>query len=215
MAENESVDRICEQIRQDGAKEVNSIIDKAKRTAAEIIEKAEGEAKKVGERIVAEAVEKGELSKKRALSSVSLEVKRIRLRAREEVVTAVMDVVKSEIDRSRSRSDYADVLARLAVEAIRVLEGGSFIVHADRRDLALLESAVFPGVRQAMAKEGRKVERLEAAALPGPAAGGVQVGIPGGNVIYDNTFEARMYRFRDDIRAIIFQGIFSAEDKVE
>jgi len=74
---------------------------------------------------------------------------------------------------------------------------------------------VFPRVRDLMKKEGRPVGRIEGAALPGPTAGGAQIGIPGGNVIYDNTFEARMYRFRDDIRAIIFEGVFSSEDKIE
>lgn len=215
MAEKDSVDKIREQITEDGAKEVASIIDKARRTAAEIMAKAEDEAKKVGERIVEEAAEKGELAKKRTLSSVSLEVRRIRLKAREEVVTAVMDAVQGEIEASRKRPDYPKVLAGLIAEALRVLEGDEFVVHADKRDLGLLESTVFPAVRDLMKSEGRAVKSLEGRALPGSTAGGVQVGVPGGNVVYDNTFESRMYRFRDDIRAIIFEGIFSSEDRIE
>jgi vacuolar-type H+-ATPase subunit E/Vma4 len=215
LAENDSVDKICEQIREDGAREVNSIIEKAKRTAAEIMTKAEGEAKKVGERIIEEAAEKGELAKKRMLSSVSLEVRRIKLKAREEVVTAVMEMVRGSIDAGRKRPDYAKVLGELTAEAIHVLKGEEFIVFADQRDIALLESAVLPAVKELMKNNGRAVKRIECRALPGATAGGVQVGVPGGNVIFDNTFEARMYRFRDDIRAIIFERIFSAEDKIE
>lgn len=199
----------------DGAKEVESIIDKARRTAAEIMAKAEDEAKKVGERIVEEAAEKGELAKKRALSSVSLEVRRIRLKAREEVVTVVMDQAHAAIDAARKRSDYPKVLAGLVVEGLRALGGEEFVVHADARDVGLLESAVFPAVRDAMKSEGRAVKGIEARPLPGSTAGGVQVGVPGGNVVYDNTFEARIYRFRDNVRAIIFDEIFSSEDKVE
>jgi vacuolar-type H+-ATPase subunit E/Vma4 len=215
LTEMESVDRICEQIRGDGAKEVSSIIDKANRTAAEIIAKAEGEAEKVGKRIVEEATEKGSLSRKRRLSSVSLEVRRIRLRAREEVVTSVMDKVRAEIDAARKRPDYAKLLAGLLIEALRSLDGEEFVVHADRRDLALLESAAFPAAKDAMRAEGRQVRKIEGVALPGATAGGVQVGAPGGKVIYDNTFEARIYRFRNEIRAAIFRDIFSAEDKIE
>ena len=215
MAEKDSVDRICEQIREDGAKEVKSIVDKAKRTAAEIMAKAEDEAKRVGERILEEASGKGELAKKRTLSSVSLEVKRIRLRTREEVVTAVMNAAQGGIETGRKRPDYPKVLARLVAEAIRVLEGEEFIVYADKRDVGLLEPAVFPAVRDMMMGEGRVVKRIEGKALPGTTAGGVQIGVPGGNVVVDNTFESRMYRFRDDIRAIIFEGIFSSGDKIE
>ena len=215
MAEKDSVDKIRDQIIEDGAKEVKSIVDKARRTAAEIMAKAEDEAKKVGERIVEEAAEKGDLAKKRTLSSVNLEVKRIRLRAREEVVTAVKDAVQGEIEASRKRADYPKVLAGLVAEALRVLDGDEFVVNADKRDVGLLESAVFPAVRDLMKSEGRAVKCLEGKALPGPTAGGAQVGVPGGNVVYDNTFESRMYRFRDDIRAIIFEGIFSSEDRIE
>jgi vacuolar-type H+-ATPase subunit E/Vma4 len=209
------VDKICEQIREDGAKEIKSILEKAERTAAEIMAKAEEAAKKVGERIVEEAAEKGELVKKRALSSVSLEVRRIRLKAREEVVTAVMSAVREEIDAGRKRPDYPKVLAGLVAEGVRVLEGDEFVVYADRRDTGTLESTVFPSVMEIMKGEGRALTRLEAKALEGSSAGGVQVSVPGGKVVYDNTFEARMYRFRDEIRAIIFHGIFSSEDAIE
>jgi vacuolar-type H+-ATPase subunit E/Vma4 len=215
LTEKDSVDRICERIRDDGAKEVESIIDKARRTAAEIMAKAEDEAKKVGERIVEEAAEKGELAKKRALSSVSLEVRRIRLKAREEVVTVVMDQARGAINAARKRPDYPKVLAGLVAEALRALGGEEFVVHADARDIEILESTVFPAVRDAMKGEGRAVKRIEAQPLPGATAGGVQVGVPGGNVVYDNTFETRIYRFRDSVRAIIFDEIFSSEDKVE
>jgi V/A-type H+-transporting ATPase subunit E len=215
LADKESVDKICEQIQGDGAKEVDSIIEKAKRTAGEIIAKAESEAKKVGERIVSEAAEKGELAKKRTLSSVSLEVRRIKLKAREEVVNAAMDAVRRNVGECRKRKDYPQVLAGLVAEALRMLEGDEFVVYADARDTALLESAVFGAVKETMKGEGRTVKRIEAKALPEATMGGVQVGVPHGNVIYDNTFEARMYRFKDDIRAIIFEGVFSSGDKIE
>ena len=209
----ESVDKICEQIRGDGAKEVDSILEKARSTAAAIIAKAENEAQKIGERILKEATEKGTVTKRRVLSSVSLEVRRIRLRAREEVVNAVMDVARLDVERGRNRDDYPRILAGLAAEALRALEGEEFVVYADGRDLALLESAVFPAVRELMKKDGRTVKRIEGKALPDSMAGGVRVGILGGNVIFDNTFEARMYRYRDEIRAIIFEGVFPSQDR--
>lgn len=215
MADMESVDKICEQIRGDGAKEIDSILEKARSTAAAIVEKAEGEARTVGDRLLKEATEKGTVAKKRVLSSVSLEVRRIKLRVREEVVNAVMDAVRANVERTRKRDDYPRVLAGLVAEALRMLEGEEFVVYADRRDLALLESAVFPAVRELMRKEGRAVRRIEGQALPDATAGGVRVGIPGGNVIFDNTFEARMYRYRDDIRAIIFDGVFAPGDRIE
>jgi vacuolar-type H+-ATPase subunit E/Vma4 len=215
VAENESVDQICERIRADGQKEIDSILEKARAAAAEIIAKAEEEAKHAGERIVKEAADKGEILKKRSLSSVSLEVKRIRLRAREEVVTAVMEQAKGKIDGSRSRPDYPDILAGLIVEALGYLEGGEFVVYADKRDLGLLSSKTFPAVLKMERGKGRQVTKLEAKELPGPTSGGVRIAVPGASVIYDNIFEARLYRYRDAIRRLIFGGLFSAKDKIE
>ncbi len=214
MVENESVDKICEQIREDGAKEVDSILGKARRTADEIVSRAETKARQAGEKIVKDAQERGEIAKRRVLSSVSLEVRRIKLRAREEVVTAVMARVNEEIEQVRSRGDYRDILAGLAAEAIRVLEGDRFIVHADRRDIELLESQAFARVRELLKAEGRSVRSLEAATLPGAVLGGVQVSVPNGNVIFDNTFEARLYRFREETRSFVFEEVFSSLDKI-
>ena len=211
----ESVDQICERIKGDGQKEIDSILEKARRAAAEIVAKAEEEAKRAGEHIVKEATEKGEIVKKRSLSTVSLEVKRIRLRAREEVVTAVNERAQAEIDKIRSRADYAAILAGLIVEALSVLESSEFVVHADKRDLELLASDVLPAVRKKERDAGRSVKRLEALELSDPTTGGVRISVPGASVVYDNTFEARTYRFRETIRGIIFEGLFSAEDKVE
>jgi vacuolar-type H+-ATPase subunit E/Vma4 len=211
----ESVDQICERIKGDGQKEIDSILVKARVAAAEIVAKSEQEAKRAGERITKEATEKGELAKRRSLSSVSLEVKRIRLRAREEIVTAVMEAAQAEIDAGRARRDYSAILTGLVAEALGVLESEEFIVYADRRDLGLLASTVFPAIKDRKRGGGRSVKRLEAKELPAPSTGGVRIGVPGASVVYDNTFEARAYRFGDTIRAIIFKGLFSAEDKVE
>lgn len=212
MIENESVERICKEIREDGSKEIGSILDKARRTAEEIVSRAEKKARETGDRIIRSAMERGDIEKRRILSSVSLEVRRIKLQAREEVVRAAMKQVEQAVASARSRNDYADILAKLSTEAIRSLEGNRFIVYADRRDVALIQSKVFPALRESMKAEGRTLESLEIEPLPAPILGGVQVGIRGGKVIFDNTFEARLYRFRDDCRSIIFSEVFSPQE---
>jgi vacuolar-type H+-ATPase subunit E/Vma4 len=215
VVDNESVDKICSQIEEDGDKEIESILEKAKRTAAEIVGKAEKESGKISDKILTEAREKGELTRRRLLSSVKLEVKRARLRTREDVVTNVYDKVKEAIGGCRDRKDYAGILASLTTQAVRALDGDTFTVYADGTDLALLESDVLPLVREMTVKEGRRIAGFEVEALPERSLGGVQVGVPGGNVIYDNTFEARMYRLRDRIRNIIFDEVFSSDTSEE
>jgi vacuolar-type H+-ATPase subunit E/Vma4 len=215
VVDNESVDKICGQIREDGEKEIESILDKARRTAGEIKAKAEAQRDEIAARIMREAEERGKTESRRLLSSVNIEVRRAKLRAREEVVSVVNGMVEKELKGMRHSKRYPDVLAGLVIEAVRGLEGKSFVVFADKRDLGMLENEIFPRVKKAMTDEGRPVNALAARPLEKSTLGGARVGVPGGNVIFDNTFEARMFRFRDEIRARIIDRVFYTEGSGE
>jgi vacuolar-type H+-ATPase subunit E/Vma4 len=215
LVDNESVDKICSRIREDGEKEIESILEKAKQTAGDIVDRANRAGEEAAGKILKEAREKGEIARKRLLSSVNLEVKRSKLRAREEIVSAVHERVEKTLADYRKSGDYASVLTGLVLEAVSALEGDSFIVWANAEDIDLVKDSVFPAVLTAV-KEGRSQKyTLEAKPFERPASGGVQVGVPSGNVIYDNTFEARLYRLREEIRNIIFEEVFSSKESEE
>lgn len=211
MADKESVEKIISQIEEDGEKEINSILGKAESTASGIIEKAEKNVGLIAEKILKEAKERGDLTRRRLLSSVSIEVKRAKLKAREEIISKINEMVRAKLEGVRGSGEYSDVMVRLIVEAVLSLEGDSFQVYVDRRDISMLEEKVFPLVIEALRPEGRKVDRLEALQLEKDSLGGARVGVPGGRVIFDNTFEARIYRLRDRNRDIIFEEVFETE----
>ena len=215
MVDNDSVDKICGRIREDGDAEIRSIMEKAQQTADDIIARANRAGEDAAEKILKDAREKGEIASRRLLSSVNLEVKRAKLKAREEVVQAIHERVEKALDGYRTSGEYGQVLTGLILEAIRSLDGDSFIVHAAPADIGMIENEVFPALRMQLKNEGRDVTRLGAEQIDRPVTGGVQVGVPGGNVIYDNTFEARLYRLREEIRNIIFEEVFSEGSKEE
>ncbi len=208
MVDNRSVDRICSRIREDGEKEVNSILQKATETASEIIEKAEQEKDKVTGEIIAEAEKKGEAERRRELSGVQIEIKRAKLKIREDVINNVMENVKESLRKVRDKSDYPEILKDMIVEGIKALDGKSFLVMVDRADFSIMEKEVLPAVRDELKGE---LEDVRIRQLEEDSLGGVKVGTPGGNVVYDNRFEARMYRLRDDIRNMIYEDIFRSE----
>ena len=212
MVDKESVEKICEKIREDGDKEIASILEKARSTAADILGKAEAKCDEATEKIMRDAKEKGETESRRLLSSVNIEVRRTKLKAREDVVGVITKKVEEKLAGVRSSAEYTDILTGLVVEAVRGLGGKSFVVYVDRKDLKLLEEKIFPRVREIMAGESAPVSSLQARPLEKSSTGGARVGHPGGNVIYDNTFEARMFRYRDDIRMAIFDEVFYPED---
>jgi vacuolar-type H+-ATPase subunit E/Vma4 len=212
VVDKESVEKICGQIREDGEKEIASILEKARSTAGDIRAKAEAKRDEAAEKIMREAKERGETESRRLLSSVSIEVRRAKLKSREEVVSVIRKKVEGELGSIRQSDRYPEILGGLVVEAIRGLGGKSFVVYVDKRDLELLESKVFPVVKDSMSADSAPVSSLQARPLEKSSAGGARVGHPGGNVIYDNTFEARMFRYRDDIRMVIFDEVFHKGD---
>lgn len=215
MVDNDSVDKICEKIREDGDSEIESIIEKAKQTAENIVARANKAAESAAEKILKEAREKGEIASKRLASSVNLEVRRVKFKAREEVIREINRRVEKALESRRTSDGYGQVLTGLVLEAIRSLEGDSFIVEAAPADIGIIEKEVFPAVRDQLKQEGRDVTKLTAGPLDRVVSGGVEVGVPGGNVIFDNTFDARLYRLREEVRNIVFEEVFSEERNEE
>ncbi len=213
MVNNESVDKIVGQIQEDGEKERRSILEKAGQTASEITGRAENNRDEIAARIIKEAQDKGDLARRRLLSSVKIEVKRARLKSREEIVSRINARVGAVLGEARKDADYPSILTDLVVEAVRKLRGDSFFVHVDRRDIGTLREKVFPEVKRRMAAESRQVAVLEAVELEKDSFGGARVGVPDGKVIFDNTFEARLYRMRDEARNIIFRVVFEPEGR--
>lgn len=210
MVENQSVEEICNRIREDGHKEADSILDKAERTAAEIIGKGEKERDEVVEDILSKARDKGELERRRLLSGVHIEMKRARLKIREEVISSIMEKVEKSLAEARERAEYRETLKGLVLEGISALGGKAFSIYVDSRDAALARKEVVPAVKAALSGETDNIEDIEVKELEKASLGGARIGVPGGKVIYDNTFEARMYRLRDDIRNIIFEEVFQS-----
>jgi vacuolar-type H+-ATPase subunit E/Vma4 len=142
-------------------------------------------------------------------------VKRSKLRAREEIVSTVHERVEKALADYRKSGDYASMLTGLVLEAVSALERDSFIVWANAENIDLVKGSVFPAVLEAAEKKGLSISKLEAKPFDRSVSGGVQIGVPGGNVIYDNTFEARLYRLREEIRNIIFEEVFSSKESEE
>lgn len=212
MVDQESVDKICRRIEEDGEKEISSIVEKAEQTAADIREKAGKQGEGIAKKILKEAEEKGESARRRLLSSVSLEMKRAKLKAREEVIASIQEKVEDAIRGFRDHKDYPAVLAGLVSEAVRALNKGRFLVYVDPRDIELLRKRVFPAVLSELEKEGIKPEGMEAKPLEEQTLGGARISVLGGNVIFDNTFEARLYRLRNEVRHIIFDEVFTEQE---
>ena len=68
MINEESINEICRQIREDGEKEIASLLEKAEKTAESIREKARSEGERLADETIKGAQAKAEAIKKKILS---------------------------------------------------------------------------------------------------------------------------------------------------
>ncbi|MBD3180595.1 MAG: hypothetical protein GF417_14015 [Candidatus Latescibacteria bacterium] len=215
MPEEESVEKICRRIREDGKKEAESILDKAERTASGIIERAEKKKGRIAEEILREAEDNGENEYRRLLSSIKIELKREKLKVREEVIEHIMENVRMQLEGIRQQKRYSDIMRGLILAGVRALGGSSFVISVDRRDLEITRERLLPEVSETVTKETGSECLLKLEELGKRSLGGARIRAAEGKVAYDNTFEARIHRLNDQIRNVIFEEVFQPSGSEE
>lgn len=215
MANDKSVEEICRRIREDGEKEAESILDKAERTATGIVERAEKKKERIAEEIIKEAEQDGENEFRRLLSSIKIEMKREKLKIREEVIEHIMERVRAELESTRRDEVYCRILEGMILAGVRALEDSSFVILVDRRDIDLTKERVIPAVKRKIEEETGEPCRFMVEGLSKSVLGGARIKSAKGKVAFDNTFEARIHRLNDDIRNVIFEEVFQLSGSEE
>jgi vacuolar-type H+-ATPase subunit E/Vma4 len=180
------------------------ILEKARVEAEEIVERAEKVAvrdiSRVRDEMRAKAgTAEAELEDRLAAGREALRAENAileRRRIMEKREEAIEDVFAAALERLRgdsSGADRAELLKRLVQEAVDALklERVEVRLNASDRELALKEN-LFDGL------EGVSVS---VAQEPLDSAGGVVVLDESGRIFFDNTFEARLERQREELRA--------------
>ncbi len=91
------LEAVLEEIRKKGDEQVQQILDEAKKEAEEIIAEAKVEAEEILKKAREEAEKEAERLKRQEISSVNLEMKRLLLNKRKEILEDVLKLVEDRI----------------------------------------------------------------------------------------------------------------------
>ena len=176
------VEKLKSEIIEIARREAAAIEADAAAEAARLLAAAKAGAEK--EHAASQAAARDEAGRLRAMMLASVPAEAARLRAA--AFEALLDSIKGETSR-RLAAEGAGSAARLAAQAIRGMEGDSFLVTVMPADNK-------PGLAEEIAAlSGRNPEiRIEAGDLPG--GGGAMVSSADGTRRWDNSFEARLSR---------------------
>ena len=194
-----------EEISSGANKEVERILSRARRTAEARLEAAKKQANAQAEEVLGTATARAELERRRIISDLNLEMKKIVLRARGELVQEVLTKVRARLEASRGTPEYRTMLAGFVIEGIVALDQPEVSVSISPADAAMANDAF---LQEAAAACGRRVKVSRETDLDENEMGAV-VRAADGSVLYDNTIGARMERLADELQLIVSREVFS------
>ena len=187
---NKAASDTLEKVASDFEQDVLADLKGGMAQALALMDSAKADAKEGVAKTLETSVKQAESLKRQILGSAELEVRNGQLRSLEK---AVNDSFDSAVERvsGMSGAKYEKALAELIKEGIEVI-GTKARVYSSSKD------------RKAVVSAARKLStgpvKLTVDDKPVETIGGVVLTTPDGLVKFDNTFEARLERMRQELR---------------
>ena len=192
------------------------ILAGAERKAQRVGKRAEEKARSItidaeheAQRIVSEAIDvvrrRAEQDAQRILATISGKERTLELDARQSAIDAAFAAAREELAAGRVP---AEATIELCLRALRQMPGQKFTVCLSQRDHAGGQQ-ICTAAFKALALENRTVH-LVLDDKPAAILGGVIVRSADGRVVFDNSFDARLLRAREELRAKVAEIIFAS-----
>jgi len=202
----EGIRALRQEILSKARRRAEALLEEAKEEGEAARQRAKGKAQSIKEEILREAREEAASTKQRLISAARLEAQRMLLARREEIISRVFAEARKRLTDLRRSDAYPNILRRLIVEAATGLGGGELIVWANEEDMALLSDDFLAQVAQQLGSE-TTLRRAESFV---DIEGGVVVGRADGRMRYDNSFAARLERWKDELRNEVYRILTEA-----
>ncbi len=203
-----SADILCAQILRDAGKEADEILAKAEAQAARILNENDAVVAELRREAMNAVYAQAMVVERRILATVDLGKRRILLEARERLFELVMERIKALAVEFRSSPQYPGYLQRMIVEGALALDPGEVVVVAAACDQTLLPRALFDGIeRELMEKHSQRTSLILELDDKGTDIG-VVVRSRDRRMECNNTFQARLARIHDEVRAEILKEVF-------
>ena len=184
-------EKLCDEMKKDAERKAKRGIDRAKREAEKMLNAVREEARTLKSARLAAARKTAEERQRAILAGIEHENRQSELLGREEVI---QDVLAVSMERAGALSGAVrdQSLRTLLMEAVNALGGEALVIHCAESDAERVKtlSEDLP---------------MTCSVVADPAmTGGVLVEDDTGFKSYDNTYETRLARLQDDLRATAY-----------
>ncbi|MCK9150985.1 V-type proton ATPase subunit E [Methanobacterium alcaliphilum] len=202
-------DKIVSSILSDAQREADEIIQKAESEAASILDDGQQKALVEKEKILEDAKKQSSMKYQQIISESKMNARRAQLEAREELIEEAFKEAMEELKKiaDTSSDEYKQSLAEIIKEAAVEIGGGDLTVHIKSEDvdkikdsLGKIQSDVESSTGASTTLEiGENVETI----------GGAVLKTKNGQIEVNNTIEARMLRFKKNLRSEVAKVLFN------
>lgn len=174
--------------------------------AESIVKKAEKEAQRIVEEAVESARSRAEHDAQRIRATIGGEERAIEINARQKAIDEMFDAARETLSKLDTNEK---ILTDLCVRAVEQMPGDSFTAGLAKKDRSARDGVV-SAAKQRLADSGRTVN-LQPGDDETDIIGGVIVRSPDGSMVFDNSYDARLERAREQLRTQIAEMIFANE----
>lgn len=207
----DGVQKIIAEIDKSSEKQVSEVLSESKQKADAVLNDARKKAEAEAGAIISRGEQESRRESQRILAEARIKARREKVKAQEEVVNLAFKSARESMQKMAEGkgADYTKVLEELIKESVLSSSAEALEVLFDSRDKGLVSDDSLNKIAQEAGSELEMTITLSASAEELSCLGGVVVRSADGKVRIDNTFEARIDRFRDNIRTLVAKELFA------
>ena len=204
----ESIDGFCRQIIGDAEGEAKKILENAQRVAGERQKSARTEVERYRRELDKKTRDQAEKIKKRILSSLNLESKKIFLKGKGDLVAEGIARLRQKFDEFTRSESYRDFLKELIVEGVSALPGYEFTVEVSEANSGRADNEMLKEIETEFAEKDGRAISLHLADGKLTDTAGVKIYTADGRTLYDNTVVSIFNRYKEDLRLFMHKELF-------
>lgn len=201
-------EKIVSSIMSDAQIKADTILEKAEEENNSILEKGQKEALQEKEKILEDAKKHSNMKYQQLISEAKMNSRRMELEAREEIIEETFKKAEDKLKEiaSSDAAEYKESLKLIITEAATEIGGGELMVLLKDSDVTKIRDTL-PAIAQDVATQTGKQTELELGENI-KTIGGAVVRTKNGEIEVNNTIEARMSRFKKDLRSKVAAVLF-------
>ncbi|MBD3419837.1 MAG: hypothetical protein GF398_06955 [Chitinivibrionales bacterium] len=189
---------LIEGLSRDARHEAGDVRARARQQAEERIQYARRQADTIMHKAEATANTQAQAIMDRARSDANVEIKRMRLAARKQLLDGLIEAVRHSLARQVGADSYRRLLLDWVVEAVRGLDDDKPTIHSSRWEQPILDKSFVDEVQRLCREHGRTVT-LAVAKDENNSEQGITLVAADGRQAYNNRVATRMLRREREI----------------